>query len=1490
MEKKWGRKLFLGFIALVLGLTLLVSGTVKTQARTAVIDPQNQDDALSIARAIRDGGEYEYEQDGVSYYFYYDPFVAFDAGVDKVASWVQKADLEQKSIVIPGASTNAAGDSSSNPVTSLAAAGKYLKQKYLNRTASFKMYTSEVYTWDELHFEWGKYTEGGSSQEGDALFWNPLNISASRKSLGNSIYEYSITPKYKTTLAQENTYTKEVSAALSSLNLSDLSTEAKIRKIHDYICDHVNYDHVNVGDADGHPLIYSGYGALHNGSAVCTGYALLFYRMCLDAGIPNRFIAGYTGDTYNQSEGYHAWNIVKIDGKYYNIDTTWDGQEEPTYHTWYLRSDADFSGHYRREDYGYASSDFYSKFPMSSTSFRKRITTLVGRSYASSGCMNLNWEEDGGNVTYTIYRSSDGSSFSEIATTNAKGGHWSEKTANLTYGQTYWYKIRPYDNGNLGWGQDSNVVSMTAVEQNEFYISGTNDITSGYPKVTWDEISDVSGFYVFRKLPTESSYTYVATVTTNYYLDKDVTKGESYMYVVCPVDTMGGQGYRYNEVTIVAKPAQPKIALVGDSDAPSIKVTWASIKDASYYEIYREDDYSSSQYIGTSYSLSYVDTSVSTWTNYSYKVRAVTSNGTQGAFSDSKSLYLYPKPQINTQPEDASVPIGVQASFSVSASGNEMAYQWYYRTSSSGSWQKSTSDYAHDSAFIVPASSVVKARNGYQYKCVIKNSGGSVTTNIVTLHVTKPKITTQPASKTVDAETTVSFKVAAQGTGLTYQWYYRTSSTGTWQKSTSSTAKSSTFSIPAANVTKARSGYQYRCVVTNDMGSTTSNAATLTVKAPTIKTHPADVTTEPETQVSFTVVASGGNLTYQWYYKSPSTGKWAKCTSASAATKTYTIPASSVNSAHNGYKYLCIVTNGGGSTTSNAATLTVSKPKITEQPTSVTTEPETQVSFKVVGSGKNLKYQWYYRTSSSGTWAKSTSSYAKSATFVIPASSVVGSRSGYQYRCVVSNAGGSVTSNTVTLTVNKPKITTQPTSVTTEPETQVSFTVAGSGKNLKYQWYYKSPSTGKWAKCTSDSATTRTYTIPASSVNGAHNGYKYLCIISNGGGSVTSSAATLTVNKPKITAQPTSVTTDPDTQVSFKVAGSGKNITYQWYYRTSSTGTWVKSTSSYAKSATFVIPASSVVGSRNGYQYRCVISNKGGSVTSSAATLTVNKPKITTQPTSVTTEPETQVSFKIAGSGKDITYQWYYRTSSSGTWSKSTSSTAKKATFVIEADKVTKDRSGYQYRCVISNKGGSVTSNTVTLTVKKPSITTQPSSKKVEEGTAVSFKVAASGKNVTYQWYYRTSSTGTWVKSTAADAKSATYSIAASSVTKARNGYQYRCVITNKGGTVTSSTATLTVTYAKPEIISQPKSKTVSAGTKVSFTVTASGKNKTYQWYYRTSSTGTWQKSTAACAKSATYTIDASSVTKSRSGYQYRCVVTNEGGSVTSATVTLTVQ
>ncbi|MBQ1305428.1 MAG: hypothetical protein IIY44_03420, partial [Erysipelotrichales bacterium] len=191
-----------------------------------------------------------------------------------------------------------------------------------------------------------------------------------------------------------------------------------------------------------------------------------------------------------------------------------------------------------------------------------------------------------------------------------------------------------------------------------------------------------------------------------------------------------------------------------------------------------------------------------------------------------------------------------------------------------------------------------------------------------------------------------------------------------------------------------------------------------------------------------------------------------------------------------------------------------------------------------------------------------------------------------------------------------------------------------------------------------------------------------------------------------------------------------------------------------------------------------------------------------------------------------------------------------------------------------------------------PTITTQPKSQTVSAGTATSFKVVATGTNLKYQWYYRTSSSGSWAKSTAACAATNTYTLTASQVTKARSGYQYRCVITDgSGNSVTSNTATLTVTSSGPTITTQPKSQTVSAGTAASFKVVATGTNLKYQWYYRTSSTGTWAKSTAACASTNTYTLAASSVTKARSGYQYRCVIKDENGStVTSEAATLTIE
>jgi hypothetical protein len=300
----------------------------------------------------------------------------------------------------------------------------------------------------------------------------------------------------------------------------------------------------------------------------------------------------------------------------------------------------------------------------------------------------------------------------------------------------------------------------------------------------------------------------------------------------------------------------------------------------------------------------------------------------------------------------------------------------------------------------------------------------------------------------------------------------------------------------------------------------------------------------------------------------------------------------------------------------------------------------------------------------------------------------------------------------------------------------------------------------------------------------------------------------------------------------------------------------------------------------NGYQYRCLVKNAAGSVYSSVVTLTVvAKPVITTQPKNVSVAEGKTAKFTVVASGTSLSYQWYYRTGSTGTWTAVSAASGKTASYSLTA---AARHNGYQYRCKVSNAAGHVYTGIRTLTVvAKPVITTQPKSTSVLEGKVATLTVKASGTGLTYQWYYRTSSSGTWTK-VSSNGTSATYNLTAAA---RHNGYQYRCLVKNAAGSVYSSVVTLTV-VAKPAITTQPKSVSVTAGKTATFKVVASGTGLTYQWYYRTGSSGTWTK-VSKNGTSATYTLTTAA---RHNGYQYRCLVKNDAGSVYSSVVTLTVK
>jgi hypothetical protein len=145
-------------------------------------------------------------------------------------------------------------------------------------------------------------------------------------------------------------------------------------------------------------------------------------------------------------------------------------------------------------------------------------------------------------------------------------------------------------------------------------------------------------------------------------------------------------------------------------------------------------------------------------------------------------------------------------------------------------------------------------------------------------------------------------------------------------------------------------------------------------------------------------------------------------------------------------------------------------------------------------------------------------------------------------------------------------------------------------------------------------------------------------------------------------------------------------------------------------------------------------------------------PSFMMQPTDVTVTAGERASFGVEAIGA-TSYQWYYRTSSAGNWTKVSAASGKTATYSLTAEA---RHNGYQYRCEVSNAVGFVCTNTVTLTVNsKPEITTQPTNYVGTIGSTATATVKATGEGLSYQWYFANPGATSFTKS---GSKTATYS------------------------------------------------------------------------------------------------------------------------------------
>lgn len=221
----------------------------------------------------------------------------------------------------------------------------------------------------------------GDPVEGDYLHWHFSNYNVRIEILEHdTTCDLTLTYElhYYTTADQEAEVTAAVSNVLQALDLYNATDYQKIKGIYDYICENVTYDHDNLND-DSYTLKYTAYAAIVNGTAVCQGYASLFYRMALALGLDCRVVSGISN---NEN---HGWNIVRLNGYYYNMDATWDSElSAGQAYRYFLRGSRNFADHTRHSQYDTA--DFHIAFPMSVADYTyDSEITVDGFTFSISG-------------------------------------------------------------------------------------------------------------------------------------------------------------------------------------------------------------------------------------------------------------------------------------------------------------------------------------------------------------------------------------------------------------------------------------------------------------------------------------------------------------------------------------------------------------------------------------------------------------------------------------------------------------------------------------------------------------------------------------------------------------------------------------------------------------------------------------------------------------------------------------------------------------------------------------------------------------------------------------------------------------------------------------------------------------------------------------------------------------------------------------------------
>jgi beta-galactosidase len=859
-----------------------------------------------------------------------------------------------------------------------------------------------------------------------------------------------------------------------------------------------------------------------------------------------------------------------------------------------------------------------------------------------------------------------------------------------------------------------------------------------------------------------------------------------------------------------------------------------------------------------------------------YSVAVSNANGTVTSAAATLTVTDITAPTITTQPASVTTSVGNNATFTVAATGTApLTYQWLENGAAIGG--------ANAASYTTPT--LAATDNGEQYSVTVSNPAGTVTSTIATLTVntaaqpTTPNLALyRPATSSGDQSADLGPQYAVDG-NFTTRWSSAFVDPS-WIQIDLGTQQSIN---EVVLYWQAAYGVQYQIQVSNDQQNwttaytqTNGQGGTETLTFPTVvgryirmygteratqygyslfefQVYGANVPqiiTQPVSQAvnagntaTFSVTAGGtGPFTYQWLLNGVAI--------PGATASSYTTPP--VTSLNNGASYTVAVSNANGTAFSAPAVLTVTSPAPTGTNLALG-QPATSSGNENDGLGPqyavdgNLTTRW-------------------SSAFVDPS-------------WIQVDLGQPTTIGQVVLDWQAAYGVQYQIQVSDDQQNwTTAFTQTngqGGTENLTFP-----PVTGRYVRMYgTQRATQYGYSL-----------YEFQIYASTA---------------PTILTQPASQSVIVGSTATFSVTAGGNGpFTYQWYEN----GAAIPG----ATSVSYTTPA--LASTDNGEQYSVIVSDAGGAVNSAPATLTVTSapPTITTQPANQAVSVGSTATFTVAVSGTaPFTYQWFENGAAIA------GATAQTYTTPILA--VTDN--GEQYSVIVSNTAGTATSTAATLTVSPASgqpttpnlALNRPATSSGDENAGLGPLNAVDG-NLTTRW------SSAFVDPSWIQVDLGT-PLAINEVIlywQAAYGVQYQIQVSNdqqnwttaytqtngQGGTETLTFPTVVGRYIRmygteratqygyslfefqvyganvPQIITQPVSQAVNAGSTATFSVTAGGAGPfTYQWLLNGVA--------IPGATASSYTTPP--VTSVNNGASYTVAVSNANGTAFSAQAVLTV-